>query len=32
MNENFFIMLFFVHGGYYAQSNLLQSTSWMETL
>ena len=32
MNENRFIMTFFVHGGYYAQLNFLQSTGWMETL
>ena len=32
MNENSFVMLFFVRGGNYAQSNLLQSTSWMETI
>jgi len=32
MNETPFVMLFYVHGGYYAQSNLLQSTSWMETI
>jgi len=30
MNENFFIMPFFVRGGHYAQLNFLQSTGWME--
>jgi hypothetical protein len=32
MSENSFIMLFFVHGGHYAQFNFLQSISWMEAI
>jgi len=32
MSENSFIMLFFVHGGDYAQSYFLQSISGMETI
>ena len=31
MNENPFIMTFFVRGGYYAQSHFLQSTSLLES-
>jgi len=31
MNENFFIMVYLLHGGHYAQLNFLQSTIWMET-
>jgi len=31
MNENFFIMVFLLHGGHYAQLNFLQSISCMET-
>jgi len=30
MSENSFVMMFLVHGGYYAQLNFLQSTGGVE--
>jgi len=31
MNENFFIMVSLLHGGHYAQLNLIQSTCGLES-